>query len=142
MNIHYIKSFSGIMKIIEIVFVVTSFAILRDKEVGRFDPDAFYFGVGILVSCMINTPLLLICYLMGRMEIQQTIMEISVNGIFAVFLAVHGGMGLNYYASAPVTSQNNYGIAMASFSLAAALAYFADTILAAINFRPQKRPTI
>ncbi|KAB7498718.1 hypothetical protein Anas_06964 [Armadillidium nasatum] len=58
------------------IFIIIAFGLSR----GRLDECAFgstaadTFGNGALITCLLITPLLLICYLMGRMEIQETIL--------------------------------------------------------------------
>jgi len=59
------------------VTVAITFGILRgttDFAVKVFNEDAFYVGVGVCFACMLCTPLLLVCYLMGKTEIKQTVL--------------------------------------------------------------------
>ena len=73
--------------------VVVTFGILRgtNSMYYFYDEDAFYMGVGVCFSAMLITPLLLICYIMGKTEIQKTVMVSTGN--FKTIKEVRQGNG-------------------------------------------------
>ncbi|XP_018018163.1 uncharacterized protein LOC108674705 [Hyalella azteca] len=134
MNLEYGRSISGILKITEMVFALIAFLILRFSDTGYFDVNAAYFGIGTLYACLLVTPLLFVTYLMGRMEIQKTVFEFSINFLFFFFLTIYGVMALVHYSADVHGSTRDCGITMGVFSLAAAAAYLGDTVMSIINY--------
>ncbi|KAG7176126.1 protein snakeskin-like [Homarus americanus] len=136
----YLKKPSGILKLVEIVTVVIAFGILRGADTLftiSMSADATFFGVGVLVTAMIITPLLLACYLMGKLEIQKTIFEIVFNSLMFVFLLSAGSVAINTWDKqyTKVSNKRDASLAMGSFCLLASFAYLADTVFAVLNFR-------
>jgi len=94
-NPSYLTTPSGILKIIEILCVIIAFGIFRGARYGMFgNEDANYFACGILVAAFLFTPVLLFCYLMGRMEIQRTMLEPILNFLFFALLVAAGVLGV------------------------------------------------
>ncbi|RXG71634.1 hypothetical protein Avbf_12284 [Armadillidium vulgare] len=119
------------------IFIIIAFGLSR----GRLDDCAFgstaadTFGNGALITCLLITPLLLICYLMGRMEIQETILELSLNFIFFIFLTSASIKAFIYWKDHQADQYAGSGLTMASFVLFAGTGYMIDTIFAAKNLR-------
>ncbi|XP_069998276.1 uncharacterized protein [Penaeus vannamei] len=137
-NGDYLKSVPGILKLAEIVFVVIAFGILRSGGVSvNATPDADFFVCGVLVTAIIVTPLLLVCYLMGRTEIQQSILEVALNFLLCVFLFSAGVAGCVYWDAhlSNLKSLKQKSLAMSSFCLLASLGYLADTVFAVQKYR-------
>ncbi|XP_071549433.1 protein snakeskin-like [Panulirus ornatus] len=136
----YIKTPSGVLKLLEILSVIVAFGLFRGSEAIFKSPtsDADYFGCGVLVTALIITPLLLICYLMGRIEIQKTIFEMVFNLLVSVFLLAVGCVGIDTWNVDVIYDKHNIkgkSLAMASFCIIAFLFYLADTVFAVINYR-------
>ncbi|XP_063595522.1 uncharacterized protein LOC134772450 [Penaeus indicus] len=138
LNTDYLKSVPGVLKLLEIVFVVTAFGILRGGGASvNMTIDADFFLCGVLVTAIIITPLLLVCYLMGRTEIQQSILEASLNCLLFVFLFSGGVAGSAFWSkhiSIP-KSLKQKSLAMVSFCFLASFAYLADTIFSIKKYR-------
>ncbi|XP_064110004.1 uncharacterized protein LOC135217896 [Macrobrachium nipponense] len=84
----------GFLKMLEIVFVIVAFGVFRGGKVGLLNLDATYFICGVLVTALIITPLLLVCYIMGAENIQKTNLEIPLNFLLFVFLLTAGSVTL------------------------------------------------
>ncbi|XP_068245739.1 protein snakeskin-like [Palaemon carinicauda] len=134
-SIDYLKGPQGILKIVEIVLVIISFGIFRGAEVNVGSLDGQYFAVGVLVTALIITPLLLVSYLMGIMEIQKSILEVALNFLLFLFLLSVGSFAINTWGKIPSMKQKSDAMAMGSFCILASIAYLADFILSALNFR-------
>ncbi|XP_042894129.1 uncharacterized protein LOC122267971 [Penaeus japonicus] len=137
-NTDYLKSVPGILKLVELIFVVTAFGILRGG--GAFlneTSDADFFVCGVLVTGLIVTPLLLVCYLMGRTEIQQSILELSLNLLLFVFLFSAGVVGAAFWDKRISFSKSTKqkSVALTSFCFLASFAYLADSVFAFRKFR-------
>ncbi|XP_064110288.1 uncharacterized protein LOC135218076 [Macrobrachium nipponense] len=76
------------------VFVIVAFGVFRGGKVGLLNPDVTYFTCGVLVTALIITPLLLVCYIMGATDIQKTILEIPLNFVLFVLMLTVGSVTL------------------------------------------------
>ncbi|XP_064111140.1 uncharacterized protein LOC135218634 [Macrobrachium nipponense] len=94
MNIGYLMRPQGILKMLEIVFVIVAFGVFRGGKVGLLNLDVAYFTCGVLVTALIITPLLLVCYIMGATDIQKTILEIPLNFLLFVLMLTAGSVTL------------------------------------------------
>ncbi|XP_047485740.1 uncharacterized protein LOC125036871 [Penaeus chinensis] len=135
-NTGYLKTKSGIMKIIEIVCVVCAFGLLRgSSRVCGHTTDSHYLGVGVLVAALMVTPLLLISYMMGKMQIQNTFLEIALNALFSLFLLAVGADALRAVGTAYTNHYNRKCFAMGIFSIAACITYLLDTVFCVMVYR-------
>ncbi|KAF2353378.1 Marvel domain [Trinorchestia longiramus] len=138
LNFGYVRSVSGILKIVEMATVLVAFLVLRlsDANTTLFikETDGFYIGVGTMFSCLLVTPLLFIVYLMGKMEIQNTVFEFSMNFLFFFFLTVFAVIDLVYFGSS-FNSGRNGGITAGFFALVAAVSYLGDSVMAIFQYR-------
>ncbi|CAL4120862.1 unnamed protein product [Meganyctiphanes norvegica] len=138
-NSAYLKTPSGILKIVEILFVCIAFGIFRGATLATYgEVNADYFACGSLVLGLVITPLLLVCYLMGNTDIQKTIMELVLNFLLCVFLIAAGSKGANLWSPSYLGKIGQYRtncLVMSSFTIMAGLAYGADTVLALMAYK-------
>ncbi|XP_069998820.1 uncharacterized protein [Penaeus vannamei] len=135
-NTGYLKTKSGIMKIIEIVCVVCAFCLLRlSTHVCGHSRDSYFLGIGVLVAAMMVTPLLLISYMMGKMQIQNTYLEMALNALFALFLLAVGADALRAVGTVYTNNYNTKCFAMGIFSIAAFITYLLDTVFCVMVYR-------
>ncbi|XP_063595264.1 uncharacterized protein LOC134772239 [Penaeus indicus] len=135
-NTGYLKTKSGIMKIIEIVCVVCAFGLLRvSSRICGHTTDSHYLGVGVLVAALMVTPLLLISYMMGKMQIQNTYLEIALNALFSLFLLAVGADALKAVGTVYTNNYNRKCFAMGIFSIAACITYLLDTVFCVMVYR-------
>ncbi|CAL4195389.1 unnamed protein product [Meganyctiphanes norvegica] len=141
-NPGYLRTPTGALKIIEIICVSIAFGIFRGVRYAHFgNEDTDYFACGVLVAAIIITPLLLLCYLMGRLEIQKTMLETFINFLFFVFLLAAGSVALHTWE--PYSYKVKGGgstLAMGIFTIFAAVAYLADSFFACYNQREMNEP--
>jgi len=141
-NPGYLRTPSGALKIIEIICVSIAFGIFRGVRYAHFgNEDTDYFACGVLVAAIIITPLLLLCYLMGRLEIQKTMLETFINFLFFVFLLAAGSVALHTWT--PYSYKVKGGgstLAMGIFTIFAAIAYLADSFFACMTHRELNEP--
>ncbi|KAK8724411.1 hypothetical protein OTU49_011061 [Cherax quadricarinatus] len=132
----YFKTPSGILKLLEIIFVIVAFGVFRGANASFSNSDANYFGGGVLVTAMIVTPLLLVCYLMGRLEIQKTIFEIVFNLLMFIFLVAAGSVAIHFWTGIKLSKSGKAnGVTLGSFCILASISYLADTVCAIRNYR-------
>lgn len=133
----YLKKPSGILKLFEILCVIIAFGLFRGSNTTFSNADLDYFGGGVLVTALIVTPLLLVCYLMGRLEIQKTIFEMVFNMLMCVFLVIAGGVCVDKWTNVGRIHDKHVSqsLAMGSFCIIASCVYLADTVFAVINYR-------
>ncbi|CAL4080599.1 unnamed protein product, partial [Meganyctiphanes norvegica] len=120
-NSLYLRTFSGILKIIQIILVEVALGILRSSQYANFHggQDAYIFGAGVLVAALIITPVLLFCYLFGRLDVgSTTILEPAINLILCVFLGISGSLAIRSWFDASKT--------LGAFCIGAAVAYAID----------------
>ncbi|XP_037793510.1 uncharacterized protein LOC119588979 [Penaeus monodon] len=135
-NTGYLKTKSGIMKIIEIVCVACALGLLRVSSpfCGQ-TTDSHFLGVGVLVAAMMVTPLLLISYMMGKMQIQNTYLEIAFSALFSLLLLAAGVDALRAVGNVYRDNYNKECFAMGIVSIAACLAYLLDTVFCVRLYR-------
>ncbi|XP_042892843.1 uncharacterized protein LOC122266933 [Penaeus japonicus] len=135
-NTGYLKTKSGIMKIIEIICVVCAFGLLRmSTHVCGHTRDSHYLGIGVLVAALMVTPLLLISYMMGKMQIQNTYLEIALNAMFCIFLVAVGADALKAVGTVYTNNYNRKCFAMGIFSIIASITYLLDTVFCVMVYR-------
>nr|XP_045603586.1 uncharacterized protein LOC123761605 [Procambarus clarkii] len=144
-NLPYLRSASGIFKIIEIVSVSVSLGLFRGVPLTFGAPhdtspkvgtDADFFAGGVMVAALLISPLLLLLYTLGIIRVQQTILELAISFLLFSFLFISGSMGLAFWHS-PSSEWSSYkaeGISMSVFLYVAAVAYTLDTVLNAKNY--------
>lgn len=92
----YITSLTGVLKIAEIILALLTIIIFRSNhQYFGFSPslDGQFFGVGVLVSALINTPVLFFCYLFGGLDVTSTtVLEPVINVVLSVLLIISGSM--------------------------------------------------
>lgn len=136
LNIGYLKSPQGILKLVEIVFVIIAVSIFRGGNVGLLETiDAGYFICGVLTTALIITPLLLVCYIMGATDIQRSILEMAVNFLLFLFLLTAGSVTINTYINYMSGTLKSKAMATGSFCILASFAYLGDFLLSVMNFR-------
>ncbi|XP_045600275.1 protein snakeskin [Procambarus clarkii] len=133
----YLKKPSGILKLFEILCVIIAFGLFRGSNTTFGNLDLDYFSGGVLVTALIVTPLLLVCYLMGRLEIQKTIFEVVFNMLMCVFLVIAGGVSVDKWTNIGGSHNKHVSqsLAMGSFCIIASCVYLVDTVFAVINYR-------
>lgn len=137
-SLAYLKTPSGILKLVEITTVVVAFGIFRGSDAPfSTSVDGDFFGCGVLVTALIITPLLLTCYIMGRYEIQKTIFEIAFNFLMFIFTLSAGAVAVDTFRKVDVIGSNieKTSVVMGSFCLIASLAYLVDTVFAVRLYR-------
>ncbi|KAK7066193.1 hypothetical protein SK128_015494 [Halocaridina rubra] len=145
MNFEYIKTPSGILKLVEIVFVLIAMVIFRGGSIFNSFGDtvaANLFAIGVMVTSLIITPLLLVCYIMGRTEIQKTILEMALNFLLFVFLLSAGAVCVDAWQGVITYDKllrkaKRQSLTMGTFTLFASLGYLADFILSIRNYRAE-----
>lgn len=136
LNIGYLKSPQGILKLVEIVFVIIAVSIFRGGNVNYYETiDAGYFICGVLITALIITPLLLVCYIMGATDIQRSILEMAVNFLLFLFLLTAGSVTINKYINYMSGTLKSKAMATGSFCILASFAYLGDFLLSVMNFR-------
>ncbi|KAK7067808.1 hypothetical protein SK128_008188 [Halocaridina rubra] len=137
-----IKTVPGVLKILELIFVIITFGIYKGAELS-FDLKHYKsvdtLATGILISAFIITTSLLICYLVGQSEnIKQTFLESIQNLILFLGLVVIGGLGIDTWKSGASSKLTAEGLAMSSISLLAAMCYLLDFVAAVIIYNRNK----
>lgn len=133
-----LKKLSGILKIVELVCVIISIGIYKGAD-STFDlqnPEPNTLATGILVTSLIITPVLVICYLVRQTEhIQQTFLEILVSFVLFAGLLTIGSIGINTWKDKYSRGQErDEALAMSSFCILGCFAYFADFVVAILIY--------
>ncbi|XP_047485811.1 uncharacterized protein LOC125036909 [Penaeus chinensis] len=135
-NTGYLRTKSGILKIIEIVCVASAVGLLRvSSPVCGQTVGSYFLGVGVLVAALMVTPLLLISYMMGKMQIQNTFLEIAFNALFALLLLTVGVDALKAVGNVYRDDYNKKCFAMGIVSIAACITYLLDTVVCVRLYR-------
>merc|ERR1712106_445505 len=121
-NSIYLRTLTGILKIIEIILCLVALGIFRSQQEAFFGgKDANIFGGGVLVSALIISPLFLFCYLCGRLDVASTtILEPATNLILCVFLGISGALAIG--------TGWNASFALGAFCIGAAITYGVDIV--------------
>ncbi|KAK8754463.1 hypothetical protein OTU49_016362 [Cherax quadricarinatus] len=141
----YLRSASGILKIIEVVSVSVSLGLFRGVPLTFGDSrhtsvhvgtDADFFSGGVMVAALLITPLLFLLYVAGVAGLQHTILEIAINFLLFSFLLISGSVGMAFWHSPPSdwASHKAEGISMSVFLYAGSVAYLLDTVLVTKNY--------
>ncbi|CAL4151171.1 unnamed protein product [Meganyctiphanes norvegica] len=121
-NAPYMRTFSGMCKFFEITLVASAFGIYRIADKASFGGGhANVFGGGVMVAALIITPLLLLCYFCGRLDVQSTtVLEPAINSVLCLFFFIAGSyaIGSHYF----------FSVIMGALLVSAAIVYLADNM--------------
>ncbi|KAK3864253.1 hypothetical protein Pcinc_028369 [Petrolisthes cinctipes] len=141
----YIRSPSAILKIGETVCIAVTFGLFRgipltfgdvNKTVVSVGTDADFFAGGVMVAALIISPLFFFLYLFKLANIQQTVLELAINFLFAAFLFICASVCMAFYHSANGywAEKRSDGITMGIFCYVSAAFYTLDSLLACRNY--------
>ncbi|XP_037793146.1 uncharacterized protein LOC119588579 [Penaeus monodon] len=138
MAVDYIKSPSGILKVVQIVMVIIAFSVYRGVP-GYFGntglDDANVFGGSILVTALIITPILLAVKLLHENQ-PKNFLEVIVNFVLALLLLAAGSEAINTWSGVSAFPKNrDASLATGCFCLFASFAYFGNVALNVLELK-------
>ncbi|XP_069946290.1 uncharacterized protein [Cherax quadricarinatus] len=139
-NAGNVKTISGACKIIEIILLLVTMMIQRTTGSLFGGEDAHIFSMGLLVTGLIITPILLLCYIVDRDITRSSVIEPVLNiTLFGLFL-IAAVLCLIYWESHIVVNDSTrrlLGISLGCFTLFASIAYLVDGIhVCRLYFQP------
>ncbi|XP_069998674.1 protein snakeskin-like [Penaeus vannamei] len=138
MGVDYIKTPSGILKVVQILMVIIAFSVFRGTP-GYFGglglDDANVFGGGVLVTALIITPILLAVKLLHENQ-PKNFLEVIVNFLLGLLLLAAGSEAINTWSGVDTFPKNrDASLATGCFCLFASFAYFGNAALNVLELR-------